>query len=122
MCIPDNTTQRVNPKFYETSFVSIDKDAPVAGEFKLYGNHPNPFNPSTSIKFATEKFTDVTVKIYSLLGEEIATAHQGKLTAGTYDVKWYGQDNLGQKVPSGVYFYEVRSDDRIKTGKMLLLK
>lgn len=122
VCIPDNTTQRVNPKFYETSFVSIDKDAPVAGEFKLYGNHPNPFNPSTSIKFATEKFTDVTVKIYSLLGEEIATAHQGKLTAGTYDVKWYGQDNLGQKVPSGVYFYEVRSDDRIKTGKMLLLK
>ena len=122
VCIPDNTTQRVNPKFYNTEVVSIDKDAPIAGEFKLHGNYPNPFNPSTSIKYSTEKFSDVTVTVYSLLGEEVAILQNGKIAAGTYDVKWYGQDKFGNKVPSGVYFYEVRSDNRTATGKMLLLK
>ena len=88
----------------------------------LYPNYPNPFNPETKIKFATERFSDVTVTIYSILGEEVSVAHNGQLAAGTYDITWYGKDSQGNKVPSGVYFYEVRSDDRIQKGKMLLLK
>ena len=121
-CIPDNTTQRVNTFWVYTGTTEVDKDAPVAEEFTLYGNYPNPFNPSTKIRFATEKFSDVTVNIYSVLGEKVATAHDGELSSGTYDITWYGLDNNGNKVPSGVYFYEVRSDNRIQKGKMLLLK
>ena len=122
-CIPDNTTQRVNTFWtYDGAAAELDEDAPLAEKFELYGNFPNPFNPSTKIRFATEKFSDVKVTIYSILGEEVAVTHDGELSAGTYDITWYGHDQNGNKVPSGVYFYEVRSDNRIQKGKMLLLK
>ena len=62
------------------------------------------------------------VTIYSILGEEVAVTHDGQLSAGTYDITWFGTDYNGNKVPSGVYFYEVKSDSRIQKGKMLLLK
>ena len=122
VCIPDNTTQRVNPKFYNTAVVSVDNNAPLAAKFELFGNYPNPFNPTTSIKFATEKFTNVNLTIYSILGEEVATVHNGKLAAGTYSMSWNGKNNFGNNVPSGMYFYKVKSDNRTLTGKMLLLK
>lgn len=122
VCIPDNTTQRVNPKFVNTAAVSVDKNAPIAAKFELFGNYPNPFNPTTSIKFATEKFSDVNLTIYSILGEEVATIHSGKLAAGTYTMSWNGKNNFGNAVPSGMYFYKVKSDNRTLTGKMLLLK
>jgi len=122
VCIPNFTTNRPTSRWYNTALVEIDENAPVASDFELHGNYPNPFNPSTSIKFSTERFSDVTVTVYSLIGQKIQTIHNGELMAGTYDVKWYGTDAGGNKVPSGVYFYEVRSGDRIKTGKMLLLK
>ena len=121
-CVPDNTTQRVNTFWVNTATAAVDETAPLAEEFTLHGNYPNPFNPETKIKFATERFSDVTVTIYSILGEEVSIAHDGQLGAGTYDITWYGKDSKGNKVPSGVYFYEVRSDDRVQKGKMLLLK
>ena len=121
-CIPDNTTQRVNTWWVYTGTTEVDEDAPVAEEFTLHGNYPNPFNPETKIRFATEKHSDVKVTVYSILGEEVSVAHDGQLSSGTYDITWYGKDSRGNKVPSGVYFYEVRSDDRIQKGKMLLLK
>ena len=122
VCIPDNTTQRVNPKFLFAGTVSVDKNAPVAQTFELFGNYPNPFNPSTSIKFATEKFSDVKLTVYSILGEEIKTVYSGNLASGTYSMTWDGKDRAGHNVPSGMYFYKVISDNRILSGKMLLLK
>lgn len=121
-CIPVQTTQRVNPKFYETSTVQVDKDAPLATEFKLMGNFPNPFNPVTKIRFSTVVFSDVNITIYSILGDEIATVFNDKLAPGTYNIAWKGQDKMGNKVPSGVYFYQVTSNERTLKGKMLLLK
>ena len=122
-CIPDNTTQRVNTFWvYTGSTAEVDENAPIAGEFKLFGNYPNPFNPETKIRFATEKYSDVKVTVYSILGEVVSVAHDGQLASGTYDITWYGIDSNGNKVPSGVYFYEVQSDNRVQKGKMLLLK
>ena len=120
-CIPDNTTQRVRT-FWANTALEVDEEAPLAQKFEVYGNYPNPFNPSTQIKFATEKSSDVTIKIYSILGQEITVLQNGILNAGTYNISWFGRDHYGNKVPSGVYFYEVRSDNRIQKGKMLLLK
>jgi hypothetical protein len=120
-CIPDNTTQRVRT-FWANTQLEVDEEAPLAQKFEVYGNYPNPFNPSTQIKFATEKSSDVTIKIYSILGQEITVLQNGILNAGTYNISWFGTDHYGNKVPSGVYFYEVRSDNRIQKGKMLLLK
>ena len=120
-CIPDNTTQRVNT-FWANTQLEVDEEAPLAQKFEVYGNYPNPFNPSTQIKFATEKSSDVTITIYSILGQEMTVLQNGILNAGTYNISWFGTDHYGNKVPSGVYFYEVRSDNRIQKGKMLLLK
>ena len=120
-CIPDNTTQRVNT-FWSNTALAVDDDAPIAQKFEVYGNYPNPFNPSTQIKFATEKNSTVQITIYSILGQEVTELQNGDLAAGTYNISWFGTDHFGNKVPSGVYFYEVRSDNRIQKGKMLLLK
>jgi hypothetical protein len=120
-CIPDNTTQRVRT-FWANTALEVDEEAPLAQKFEVYGNYPNPFNPSTQIKFATEKSSDVTITIYSILGQEMIVLQNGILNAGTYNISWFGTDHYGNKVPSGVYFYEVSSDNRIQKGKMLLLK
>ena len=120
-CIPDNTTQRVNT-FWTSTALDVDTDAPLAQKFEVYGNYPNPFNPVTSIKFATEKFSHVNVTIYSLLGEEVMTLHNGDLNAGTYSMTWNGKNHFGNAVPSGMYVYRVNSDNRTFSGKMLLLK
>ena len=121
-CIVDNTTQRVNTFWVNSALVELDETAPIASKFELMGNYPNPFNPETKIKFSTERDSNVEVTIYSLLGEKINTIQNGQLSAGTYNISWIGQDQSGNKVPSGVYFYEVRSDNRPAKGKMLLLK
>ena len=120
-CIPDNTTQRVRT-FWGNTALALDDEAPLAQQFEVYGNYPNPFNPSTQIKFATERESNVQITIYSILGQEVTKLQNGDLAAGTYNISWFGTDHFGNKVPSGVYFYEVRSDNRIEKGKMLLLK
>jgi len=122
VCVMDVTTQTVLVNWVNTQFVEIDEDAPISSEFKLHGNYPNPFNPSTKIKFSTEMLSNVSLNVYSLMGEKVYSADQGMMNAGTYDVSWYGVDNAGNKVSSGVYFYEVRSDNRTARGKMLLMK
>tara|TARA_S200000501_G_scaffold8750_1_gene7882 strand:- start:105570 stop:107354 length:1785 start_codon:yes stop_codon:yes gene_type:complete len=121
-CIRDLTTQRVRVTWVNTQFVQVDEAAPVASEFKIFGNYPNPFNPSTKIKFSTEKISDIKLNVYSLLGERVYQADMGLLGSGTYDISWHGIDNAGAKVSSGIYFYEVQSDNRILRGKMLLMK
>ena len=121
-CIPDNTTQRVRTNWTYAASADVDEDVPIVNKFTVQGNYPNPFNPVTKIRFSTERISDVKVTIYSILGEEVAVTHDGQLSAGTYNITWFGTDYNGNKVPSGVYFYEVKSDSRIQKGKMLLLK
>ena len=122
-CLLDKTTQRVNVfGAYSGANAEVDKEAPLANQFELHGNFPNPFNPITKIRFSTERESFVKVTIFSILGEEINVVENSQLNAGTYNISWYGRDSNGDKVPSGLYFYEVKSDNRIQKGKMLLLK
>jgi hypothetical protein len=122
VCMPDMTTQRVNTFWTNTALTELDESAPVAGKFELMGNYPNPFNPETKIRFSTERDSQVKVTIYSILGEKVNVIQNSELKAGTYNISWLGKDAQGNKVPSGVYFYEVVSDNRTAKGKMLLLK
>ena len=94
----------------------VESDAPIADKFELHGNFPNPFNPVTKIRFSTERESLVKVTIFSILGEEISVVENSQLNAGTYNITWYGKDSKGDKVPSGLYFYEVKSDNRIQKG------
>jgi len=86
--------------------------------FKLYQNYPNPFNPSTNIKYQIRNKCSVTLKVFDLLGKEIATLINEKQAPGTYEVSFDGST-----LPSGVYFYSLYSDGvKMDTKKLLLLK
>ncbi len=91
-------------------------------EFTLYQNYPNPFNPSTTIKFALKEKADVVLKVYNILGQEVRTLVNVKQSAGYKTVLWDGRDNNGVPVATGVYIYRIQANDFVKNKKMVLLK
>jgi hypothetical protein len=91
-------------------------------EFNLSQNYPNPFNPSTSISYTVTKSSNVTLKIYDLLGNEVKTLVNANQNAGNHSVVWNGENNSGSKVVSGTYIYTLRSDAGFASKKMILLK
>lgn len=89
---------------------------------RLLQNYPNPFNPSTTISFELSRFSSISLDIYSTLGEHVITLKHGEFNAGRYFTTWDGIDKFGNKVPSGIYFLRLRTDNLIQTRKMVLLK
>jgi hypothetical protein len=85
--------------------------------FSLSQNYPNPFNPVTMIRFSIPKQGLVTLKVYNLLGEEVATLINKEMTKGSYEV-----DFKGTNYSSGIYFYKITADNYVATRKMILLK
>jgi arylsulfate sulfotransferase len=107
----------------DTTFSNIS-DENLATKYILEQNFPNPFNPSTKIKFRIADFGFVSLKVYDVLGNEITTLINEEKPAGTYELTWNASNQ-----PSGIYFYQisvnpVSSDKRsfINTKKMLLIK
>ena len=85
--------------------------------FKLYANYPNPFNPATKIKYAVSQTVFTTLKVYSILGSEIATLVNEEKTPGIYELN-FNASNL----PSGTYIYRLQAGSYIESKKMILLK
>jgi hypothetical protein len=83
----------------------------------LFQNYPNPFNPSTTIKYSIQTSEYVTLKVYDVLGNEVATLANEEKPAGSYEVKFDASH-----LSSGIYFYELKAGSFIETRKMLLLK
>ena len=83
----------------------------------LYQNYPNPFNPSTKIKYSIPKLSQVQIKIYDVLGNEVVTLVNEEKPAGIYDVEFNAQT-----LPSGIYFYKLQAGSLVKTKKMAFLK
>jgi hypothetical protein len=90
-------------------------------KFALSQNYPNPFNPSTRIQYSLEKAGMVSLKVYNLLGLEVATLVNGRQEAGSYAVP-FGIDNGTTGLSSGVYFYRLQSGSLVSTRKLVLLK
>lgn len=99
-----------------------DKVVDQPTSFALHANYPNPFNPSTSISFDLMNSTDITLTVYDLLGNRIATLAQGNYPAGTSQVEWNGLSSDGQSLPSGIYFYRLQAGAESQSRKMMLLK
>jgi hypothetical protein len=89
---------------------------------ELMQNSPNPFNPSTTIKFFIPDNSNVTVKIYDMLGREVATLVNGQTLAGYHIVFWNGRDKYGSQAASGIYLYRLTAGNFMGTKKMILLK
>jgi hypothetical protein len=89
---------------------------------ELQGNHPNPFNPITSINFALSDPEFVNLEIYNIKGEKVKTLVDEKMEAQFHSVTWNGSDDSGKPVSSGVYFYKMKAGKFIQTKKMILMK
>jgi hypothetical protein len=88
----------------------------------LDGNYPNPFNPTTMIKFGLHEDQAVSLTIYNVKGEKVRTLVNGELEAGYHSVLWNGRDDNGKTASSGVYFYKMKAGKYISTKKMILMK
>jgi predicted lipoprotein with Yx(FWY)xxD motif len=94
----------------------------LPASFRLEQNYPNPFNPSTVINYQLPVSSDVTLKVFDILGNEIATLVDEYRPAGRYEVEFNSHSGNVRNLPSGVYFYQLRAGDFIETKKMILLK
>ena len=85
--------------------------------FKLYPAYPNPFNPTTKIKYSVDKNSSVKISVFNLIGEKVATLVDEEKSPGVYEVN-FDASNL----PTGTYLYQLQANDFISTKKMILLK
>ena len=111
-----------NPFLGSAPFKSSFVDGSLPAGFTLNQNFPNPFNPSTNIKYSLPFDTHVKVAIFNLLGQRIRTLVDDYKTAGHWTLKWDGKDANGKDVASGIYFYSLETDESHKVKKMSLIK
>ena len=97
-------------------------DPRLVKTFALNQNYPNPFNPETKITFQFPQASQVTLRIFNILGKEIKTLVNEQYQAGKHTVNWDGKDNLGNVVSSGIYFYQLRAGNFTQAKKMILLR
>ncbi|MHB9030269.1 MAG: ligand-binding sensor domain-containing protein [Candidatus Latescibacterota bacterium] len=135
--LPDDKINRIavdhlNRKWISTQrgICMLDDSEPSATpdsaplEFALHGNHPNPFNPSTTISFTLSEPGRVDLAVYSVSGQRVRTllSDRAYRPNGTYRIVWDGKDERGYAVSSGVYFTRLITNGRAKTLKMLLVR
>jgi hypothetical protein len=102
----------------EVSTVAGTTDpAGIPEDYVLENNYPNPFNPTTTIRFAIPKSSFVTLKVFNILGEEISTVLGERLPAGAHSVQWDGSP-----FPNGVYFYRLQAGPFLEIKTLVLLK
>ena len=96
---------------------AVEVDFEIVKEYSLSQNYPNPFNPSTEIIYTLAKSGNITLKVYNLLGSEVATLVNGFMESGKHSAKFNAKD-----FTSGVYFYTIKADNFTSTRKMMLMK
>ncbi|MAT59344.1 MAG: hypothetical protein CMF23_15335 [Ignavibacteriae bacterium] len=105
-------------KIYKpTALVSVEESELIVTSYNLYQNYPNPFNPKTIIEYSTPSNTHISLKVYDILGNEIAELVNELKSEGMHQVEFNAE-----KLPSGVYIYTIKANDYIKSNKMLLIK
>ena len=95
---------------------------PLPASFLLHPNHPNPFNPRTTIRYEIPTATQVRISVYNLAGQEVRVLKDGPEAPGTHEVTWNGHDAHGRTVSSGIYLCRMVTDTHHAVRKMLLLQ
>ena len=90
--------------------------------FNLSSNYPNPFNPATMISYNIPESSYIKIDIYNSIGGIVRYLYSGQRDQGYHSIMWNSKDNSGKPVSAGLYFYSIRSDNHILSGKMLLVK
>ncbi|MCJ7497720.1 MAG: T9SS type A sorting domain-containing protein, partial [candidate division Zixibacteria bacterium] len=109
--------------------VGDEQNAGLPNRFELSQNHPNPFNPTTTIPFRVgsswfmvHSSTHTSLIIYNILGQKVRTLVDEEKLPGSYQVIWDGRDDSGKEVTSGIYFYQLKTENYTETKKMVLLR
>jgi hypothetical protein len=102
-------------------FLSTEGEG-VPVEFALHENYPNPFNPTTTLRFDLPEVSNLTLTIYNMLGQRVRTFNMNDTPAGFHSIKWNATNDYGDSVGAGVYLYQLRANQYVKTRKMVLLK
>jgi hypothetical protein len=102
--------------------LGVEENGEVPKTFSLSQNYPNPFNPVTSIQYAVSNRQFVTLKVYDVLGNEIATLVNEEKHPGTYEVEFNIHSDEGRNLSSGIYFYQLKAGQYSEAKKMILLK
>jgi hypothetical protein len=103
-----------------SEITSVNETLPT--EFSVSQNYPNPFNPTTTMRYEIPSLTEVSVKVYDVMGSEVKTLINTTLPAGSYNVTWDSTNEEGITAGSGVYFFVVKAGEFSRTIKTLLLK
>ena len=126
--IGEPTVYTVTPKMIETAFISLALEVtPHPETTVLLQNYPNPFNPETWIPYQLSETAAVNIIIYDVAGNVVRSLNLGHQTAGFYQSRsraayWDGRNTLGERVASGIYFYQIQAGAFSATRRMLILK
>ncbi len=122
---PYTENYQLIPRSWADLNLSTSIEEPVTTQplrFALSGNYPNPFNPTTEIRFTLDKSATTSLVVFNLLGQQVRQLVNQEMVRGVHSVVWDGLDNNGKQMGSGVYFYRLQSGDHIATKKMIMLK
>lgn len=112
-------------KFTFDNFSSIQDTKKISllnKPFSIFQNFPNPFNPTTTIKYELSESGFIDITIFNIKGQHIKTLFSSKQTNGTYHLEWNGRNENGTQVPTGIYLYQIKCNNKIITKKMTLIK
>lgn len=114
----DSSMLYVDNLSFDNPITSVDEGrVPLPKNFALMQNYPNPFNPMTTIKYSVSEISLVTIKVYNVLGKEVATLLDEEKSPGDYAIKFNAND-----LPSGIYYYQMRTNSFKDTKKLILIK
>ena len=94
----------------------------IPNDHKLHANYPNPFNPTTTIRYDLAVDGDVTLVVYNMLGEMVSTMVSGYQKAGSHEATWNAMSDSGEEMASGVYFFKLQAGDFVQINKAILIK
>jgi predicted DNA-binding protein (UPF0251 family) len=117
------TTETIRQAFMPLTLKNVD----IPLKSLLLPNYPNPFNPETWIPYQIRESSEVVIRIYNTRGQLVRTLDLGQREAGFYlghsrAAYWNGHNDAGEKVASGIYFYQIKAGDFSATRRMLVLK
>ena len=100
--------------------VRVTSGEPLA--YALYENYPNPFNPTTTIRYSLKNAHHTKLTVFNTLGQKIRTLVDETKTTGLHTVQWDGRNNMGEQVSSGLYFYRIEAGSFVQTKRMMMLE
>ncbi|MFH2035978.1 MAG: T9SS type A sorting domain-containing protein [Candidatus Zixiibacteriota bacterium] len=102
--------------------INESDDNIILENYYLKQNYPNPFNPTTTIEFELTRKSNVELTVYDILGRKVANLINQQMPVGSHTINWYGRNQNGDNVASGIYFYKIKTDQFSDTKKMVLVR